>query len=300
MTERYFGWRPSPPDHRDVFYTAPRQLVAALPSRVDLSENWTNPIWNPVWNQGSLGSCGPQTACADVVFAALRQQKRDACPMPSRLFVYYCTRALMGTVNYDSGVDNRSLLKALNKYGWCDESLWSYDIERFRTQPPQNCFQQAATRKIAQYLAVNQSLDEMRACLAGGDPFIFGFSVYDSIDNAESTGHIPYPRRGDRMAGGHDVLVVGYDDSTRKFKLRNSWGDWGLQGYGTIDYAYATNPNLASDFWTVRHSALPDPVEPPPTPPDPPTPPVPPAPGKGSIVLEVDWAFRQAKIFSVS
>jgi hypothetical protein len=296
--QRYFGWKPSLPDHRDIYYTAPRTLMAALPTRVNLSEGWDNGVWNPVWNQSSLGSCGPHTACADVVYAALRQQSLNFCPMPSRLFVYYATRMLMGTINQDSGVTNRDLLKALAQYGWCDESMWPYDISKFRQQPPQECFKQAKTRKIADYLAVKQDLLEMKACLAGGDPFIFGFSVYQSIESAESSGHIPYPQRHERQLGGHDILITGYDDSAQRFFLRNSWGNsWGQGGMGTISYQYATNPNLAGDFWTVRHSALPD-IAPEP-PPKPPEPPLPPSPHKGSILLEVDWAFRKVEVASV-
>jgi C1A family cysteine protease len=210
--------------------------------------------------------------------------------MPSRLFVYYTTRMLMGTLSYDSGVDNRSMLKALAQYGWCDESMWPYNIAKYKHNPPPECFRQAETRKIQSYLAVRQTLEDMKACIAGGDPFIFGFSVYQSIDEAEATGIIPYPKRNERSVGGHDVILVGYDDATQMFKLRNSWGNWGQQGYGWISYKYATNPNLATDFWTVRHSALPDVIPPlPPQPPTPPQPPVPPITSKGKIVVEIDW-----------
>ena len=53
--------------------------------------------------------------------------------------------------------------------------------------------------------------------------------------------------------GGHCVVAVGYDDSKQCFIVRNSWAaDWGMQGYCTMPYAYLTDPNLASDFWTIR------------------------------------------------
>jgi C1A family cysteine protease len=212
--------------------------------------------------------------------------------MPSRLFTYYATRELMNTIESDSGVDNRSLLKSLARFGWCDESLWPYNPNRFRDRPPTAAYEQAATRKIVQYLSVPQTLTQMKGCLAGGDPFIFGFTVYESLmsDTVERTGVVPMPRQYEVAVGGHDVLIVGYNDATRHFKFRNSWGQWGQNnaGCGFIPYEYAANPQLASDFWTVRHSAIPTPT-PEPVPVPIPTPVPTPVPG-GRIVQTIDLA----------
>jgi C1A family cysteine protease len=53
--------------------------------------------------------------------------------------------------------------------------------------------------------------------------------------------------------GGHAVLAVGYDDFYQRFMVQNSWGtSWGIKGYFTMPYAYLLDPNLSSDFWTVR------------------------------------------------
>ncbi|MCA1992489.1 MAG: peptidase, partial [Coleofasciculus sp. S288] len=49
------------------------------------------------------------------------------------------------------------------------------------------------------------------------------------------------------------VLAVGYDDAQQRFIIRNSWGaEWGIGGYFTMPYSYIVNPNLATDFWTIR------------------------------------------------
>lgn len=48
---------------------------------------------------------------------------------------------------------------------------------------------------------------------------------------------------------------VGYDDNLFGGVgiIANSWGDgWGDHGYFYMPYAYLTNPNLASDFWTIQ------------------------------------------------
>ena len=49
------------------------------------------------------------------------------------------------------------------------------------------------------------------------------------------------------------MLAVGYDDAAQRFLVRNSWGNgWGQAGSSTMPYAYLTERNLSSDFWTLR------------------------------------------------
>lgn len=283
---RAYGWQPSLPDFRDRYYSAPIQVLTAMPPSVDLSQPSPGEPFDPPYDQGSLGSCGPNALSSDIVFSLIQSLHRGI--MPSRLFIYYCTRTLMGTVGTDSGVDNRTMLKALAQFGWCDEELWPYDIEKFKVKPPQAAFDQAATRSgLIQYLRVQQDLTQMKACLAGGDPFIFGFTVYNSMETpqVDRTGDVPMPSVFDRVVGGHDVHFVGYDDFSQRFKFKNSWSKkWGKGGYGTIPYTYAINQNLSSDFWTVQAAGL-APL-PPPTPPPSPIPtPTPPPSGVRTIIV---------------
>ena len=95
----------------------------------------------------------------------------------------------------------------------------------------------------------------MKACLASGYPFVFGFTVYESFesDAVAQSGHAPMPGPGEKVLGGHAVMAVGYDDSQQWFIIRNSWGtEWGMEGYFTLPYDYLANDNLSDDFWTIR------------------------------------------------
>ena len=95
----------------------------------------------------------------------------------------------------------------------------------------------------------------MRTCLAGGEPFVFGFSVYESFESdvVAKTGVVPMPRKHEKLLGGHAVCCVGYDDTAKRFIVRNSWGSqWGQTGYFTIPYQYLGDRNLSDDFWYVQ------------------------------------------------
>jgi C1A family cysteine protease len=125
----------------------------------------------------------------------------------------------------------------------------------FRSDTPPKAFADAPLDKALQYQSVPQVLAQMKGCLASGYPFVYGFTVYESFESTQvaQTGIVPMPASSEKVLGGHAVLAVGYDDSSQRFIVRNSWGPgWSLKGYFTVPYAYLTDSNLSDDFWTIR------------------------------------------------
>lgn len=51
---------------------------------------------------------------------------------------------------------------------------------------------------------------------------MFGFTVYNSIQQSSVTGKIPYPCEGEKVEGGHAMMAVGYDD---KMTIKNEMCD---------------------------------------------------------------------------
>jgi C1A family cysteine protease len=244
-----YGWSRDLPDARDVMYAAPLLAMAkGLPSKVDL-----RPKCPPVYNQGQLGCCTGNGIAAAIEFDQMKLGKKNF--EPSRLFIYYNERVMENTVASDAGAQIRDGIKSVATVGAPPESVWPYDIKKFADQPPPLAYTDAKLDLVASYAKVAQVLQQMQGCLASGYPFVIGFTVYESFESAAvaKSGIAPMPAPGEQVVGGHCVVAVGYDDKTRTFILRNSWGTgWGIKGYFTLPYEYLCDAHLASDFWTIR------------------------------------------------
>jgi C1A family cysteine protease len=245
----WYGWIPDLPDQRDHLFATPPPTLQTLPTSVDL-----RPECPTVYDQGQLGSCTANAIAAAVEFDQMKQHL-DHNFMPSRLFIYYNEREMEGTVNSDSGAQIRDGIKSVGAQGVCPENEWPYDITRFEEKPSDSCYKDAVQYRALSYQRVVRDLNQMKGCLAAGYPFVFGFAVYQSFESQEvaQTGHAQMPRAREQQIGGHAVVAVGYEESNQWFIVRNSWGtEWGMEGYFTLPYTYLTQPNLSSDFWTIR------------------------------------------------
>jgi len=274
------GWRKQELDERDYTIDHPRVRhlfgllkSVSLPSSVDLRY-----LCPPVEDQGDLGSCTAHSAIG--AMELLERKIYNTHTDLSRLFTYYVSRVLEGTVDYDSGATIRNSVKSLVKYGTPRESIWPYNIGNYKVNPSTDCYTEASTLQAVTYVAL-YSLDDIKTALYGGLPVDFGFNVYDSIYDTD-LGVIPYPTPTEDLLGGHAVLAVGYDDdkvitnhrngstTTGALLIRNSWGTtWGEYGYGWLPYQYVED-GLADDFWCILTreylEPAPVPVDPEPSP----------------------------------
>jgi C1A family cysteine protease len=253
------GWLPDIPDHRDFLYAAPSRVLRSFPPTVDLERQCPKKLYD----QGRLGSCTANAIAGAIEFDQIKQKQEQATP--SRLFIYYNERKMEHSTLVDAGAQIRDGIKSVAKQGACAESMWPYDDKtpdvegtpcpdcKFAQEPSKECYKDALKHQILLYQRLVHDLNTMKGCLASGYPFVFGFTVYSNFPFDTKTGEIPLPGTKDHVIGGHAVLAVGYDDSKRMFKFRNSWGkSWAKNGYGFMPYAYLTDSNLSDDFWTIR------------------------------------------------
>jgi C1A family cysteine protease len=246
---RKYGWAPDLPDQRDHLYSAPLPVLVKLPPKKDLRSGCP-----PVYDQGQLGSCTANAISGAIQFEQKKQRAKVF--MPSRLFIYYNERVMEGSVNSDAGAQIRDGVKSVANIGVCPETEWPYDINKFADKPTPKCYTDAKKCEAVGYQRLDSTnLNQLKGCIASGFPFVFGFTVYDAFESQDvaKSGILNMPGPKEKVVGGHAILAVGYDDSTQRFAVRNSWGkNWGVKGYFTIPYAYLTTTNLADDFWTIR------------------------------------------------
>ena len=282
------GWLRDYPDYRDLTPHAdqvPRKLMGLgqedpidvmlgkvgvtepsnlkLPPSVDL-----RPWCSQIENQGALGSCTANAGVGIVEYFERRAFGRhiDA----SRLFLYKTTRDLMHMVG-DTGAFIRSTMGSLVIFGVPPEEYWPYNVPDFDKEPCALCYAFAQNFQAITYYRLDPSgtapnvlLDRIKANLAGALPSMFGFTVYSSYTQANTTGKIPFPTAGERIVGGHAIVAVGYDDAmkiknsspgasetTGALLIRNSWGTgWGAAGYGWLPYDYVLR-RLTADWWSL-------------------------------------------------
>lgn len=236
---------------------------AKIPDSVDL-----RPWFSAIEDQGSLGSCTANAAVG--IYEYFEKRAYGTHIDASRLFLYKATRNLMHSTG-DSGAFLRTTMGAMVLFGLPPEEFWPYSVGDFDVEPTAFCYAYGQSFQALNYYRLDPSgtdpkklLERIKTNLAAGLPSMFGFTVYNSITQADSTGRIPFPQTTDNVAGGHAIVAAGYDDKMKikhtakgaketvgALLIRNSWGTgWGEKGYGWLPYEYVL-AGLAVDWWSL-------------------------------------------------
>lgn len=247
--ERTYGWKRQKADSRDRLFVSPHGLIGLPPK----TNNRALLAGVQHLDQEARSCCTSAAICRAVQFDQRVQE--DPTFQPSMEFLYYATRALENAVNEDDGAEPRDAIQAYNQFGVCHEPTWPFS-QAINTKPSDAAYVEGLLCRSLSYQAIpDNNLLAMRQALADGTPFVFGIEVYPSFesDMVAKTGIVPMPDPGEQSEGGHYVFAVDYDDTRQVLICQNSWGeDWGQDGDFELPYAYASNPDLAGDFWVIK------------------------------------------------
>lgn len=240
--------------------------VSPYPSVCSIKEWMPPPL-----NQGNTGSCIACVITNAIAFWYTYTKLEPTKPQRSILFTYYNARLpnpicyspeYQPSVNTDSGSNLCAAIQAIAKYGTCDDSLWPFVESKITVKPSDEAYNNGQMfNQFAETRQINQDLKSIQHALCYQKyPICVGINVYSSYLDITTinSGNIPYPQPGElELNVGHALLIVGYNNATQLFDVQNSYGStgWGINGYGTIPYAYILNPALTpNDMWIVGNS----------------------------------------------
>jgi len=203
-----------------------------LPAVVDLSANMP-----PVGNQGDQQSCVAWT----VAYALKSYQEK----LESGGQINFSPSFIYNQINNGLNVPTymTDALKVLSEQGVCRLEEMPYNEKDWTTKPSEQTRTNATAYRIDFWRQVNvQDNKEVKAQLAAGYPVMIGAEVSKKFitDGYGQKENYVWSETGE-SAGGHAMLLVGYDDNKKQFKLMNSWGtEWGDRGFGYLDYKLAS------------------------------------------------------------
>ena len=140
--------------------------------------------------------------------------------------------------------------QGLAKFGFTDELFWSYDTSKVYEKPPQEAYDNANKTFVNKYKSVLQCQYALKFAICEGYPIAFGSMLCENFENFDENGVIPLP--SGNMVGGHAMLIIGYQDDTKLFKVLNSWSaNWGLGGFCFMRYEHVLNSEFCFDFFVL-------------------------------------------------
>lgn len=220
-------------------------------------------------DQKHIGTCGPFSY--DGIVGHNRKTMYGEIVQTSPLYLYKKTRDMANETG-DVGVTIRNLIKTAVTFGYVLEEHYpynDYNVKNFDKPIADDLEKMGQLNQATSYIRIDSAnierrelLHELKKYMVKKIPITFGFSVYQSIDYSHDDGRIPFPARNETQIGGHAVTMCGYDNSMiianhingvktkGAFKIRNSWGNSGENGYYWLPYDYVLH-ELAMDFWAV-------------------------------------------------
>ena len=221
------GFKPLPASALRSFPMAESNRMV-LPVSVDLSGRMPLP-----GNQGAMGSCVAWAISYARTFYAAHYEGRDPrhpanIVSPNYMFLLTSAKAC------DNGSDWGDVVAILKKGAL---SIADYPYSQSCSAPPASMVAKATDFRVLGFRLLNlKKVEEIKGQIARGNPVLYSFNATGAFDNFRGEGTYAQPIRNND-AGGHAVVLVGYDDVRQAFRVLNSWGhDWGDRGYAWVSY----------------------------------------------------------------
>ncbi len=234
--------------------------------------------WAPkVGNQGRIGSCvGWSVGYGNltIMYSKLKgwtdinERTREAF---SALYIY--NNIKRGNCNTGSTLEDAG--NFTKNSGDCKSTDFDYPVDDCNKNADNTIRTKALEYKIKGYYSVfgtddsgKKKVYKVKKNLSKGYPVVIGMMLRKNF--FYPNGQYWKPNEGNTQpAGGHAMVVVGYDDHKQAFELMNSWGTaWGSEGYIWVKYEDFQQYVLGAYRYIIDEEVEPEP-QPKPDPIDP-------------------------------
>lgn len=219
--------------------------MGTLPAKVDLSADFPTP-----GEQGKQGSCVAWAVGYGLKSFQEHEERgwtysKDHLMSPAFVFNALKKGKCGGGLYISDALD---LVQA---QGIAPLSLMPYDDKDCKKQASSEAREVAQAYRVQSSRRVEADLVEIKGHLAARTPVVVGMDVDRAFDRLKGATIYTGPKYP--LDGGHAMVIVGYDDDKKAFKLLNSWGTgWADKGFGWVSYpallAQAHELYVAKDF----------------------------------------------------
>jgi len=209
------------------------------------------PWCSTIEDQGHIGSCVGNGTVGALEFLQIRNGV--TLQELSRLFIYYNARLMTQEQDQDVGCYIRIAFATLSSLGTCSEAKWPYDVSKVFIRPSWGAYREAYPNKITSFYRIasegQERIEDIKFALRSNHPIVFGMIIDDEYQKVGFDGRVLMPGNSRANPGGHCQMIVGYDNNTKCWLVRNSWGkNWACDGYAWAPWAYL-DASEANDFW---------------------------------------------------
>ncbi|WP_329382617.1 C1 family peptidase [Streptomyces sp. NBC_01351] len=221
------------------------KTFTARPAAVDWRRRWGWPWITKVKDQNPCGSCWAFGAAGLV--ESMARIEHGVWAERSEGDVHDGLRFTCG-----QGSNPETALDWIKTNGGlADPDCWPYSTppaglpasrrDAWRAEYTPSWDRSGRTVRIPDYVRLGD-VEQQKVWLDTVGPLTACFDVYDDFFGL---GAGVYHRTSDQLAGGHCVLIVGYDDAAGCWLFKNSWGTgYHVGGYGRIAYG-----EVNIDYW---------------------------------------------------
>ena len=201
--------------------------AAAPPKKVDWRNVGRNSDWTtPVRDQGTCGSCVSFATCAVLESRMKIGEKDPNLEIDlSEAHLFFCGA---GEYGCEEGWSTGQALKFCREQGVGSATAFRYQPQQVGCRPIDPLV------RVPRWRRVSDHPQERREALFRRGPVIGAMVVYSDFLWYQWGVYRPTTAE---IVGYHAIAVIGYDDDTGSWLVKNSWGAaWGQGGFANIGY----------------------------------------------------------------